>query len=109
MLRAAHAKWGCEAMAQEQRYGPVMKGPVVARAWRDAAFKQRLLAEPVATLREAGIGVPDDVQVRVVENSDNVVHLILRAKPTGDLTDEELDQVAAARGAAGGVIMATGN
>jgi len=89
---------------QARWYKPGLKGPVVARAWRDAAFRQRLLAEPVATLREAGIAVPDDVQVRVVEDTDTLIHLILPARPAGDLSDEDLDQTAAAGGSPGGVL-----
>ena len=90
-------------MAQEQGYRPVLSGPVVARAWRDAAFRQRLLAEPAAALREAGVQVPEGLQVRVVENAETLVHLILPARPAGDLSDEQLDQVAGANGARGGV------
>jgi hypothetical protein len=97
-------------MAQErgqrqQTHGPVLSGPVVARAWRDADFKRRLLAEPAAALREAGIDVPEGLQVRVVENAPGLVHLILPARPGDDLSDEQLDQVAASKGAAGGVVM----
>ena len=91
-------------MAQEQAYGPVLTGPVVARAWRDAAFRQRLLAEAAQALREHGVEVPQGVQVRVVENSANLVRFTLPPKPAGDLTDEELDQVAAAGDVGGGVI-----
>jgi hypothetical protein len=96
------------AQEQDQRYGPVLSGPVVARAWRDAAFKQRLLAEPAAALREAGVQVPEGLQVRVVENAPGLVHLILPARPGDDLSDEQLDQVAASKGLSGGVIAVKG-
>ena len=91
-------------MAQEQTYGPVLSGPVVARAWRDADFKRRLLAEPAAALREHGVPVPEGTQVRVVENAADLIHLILPAKPNEDLSDEQLEQFAAAGGASGGVL-----
>jgi hypothetical protein len=45
---------------------------VVAKAWSDAAFKQRLLAGPVAVLRAEGVDVPAGRQVRVVEESDTL-------------------------------------
>jgi hypothetical protein len=97
-----------EQWEQPQGYGPVLSGPVVARAWRDAAFRQRLLAEPAAALREAGVQVPEGLQVRVVENAADLVHLILPAKPSGDMTDEQLEQIAAAGGLPGGVVASGG-
>ena len=45
---------------------------VVAKAWSDAAFKQRLLAGPVAVLRAEGVDVPEGRQVRVVEESETL-------------------------------------
>ena len=37
-------------------------GKVVARAWRDPAFKAKLIADPQAALRDAGIPVPAGVK-----------------------------------------------
>ena len=70
-------------------------GQIVARTWQDDAFKKRLLANPMAVLNEQGIGVPAGVQLRVVENSDKVLHLTLPAKPReGEIADSELAAVA---------------
>jgi hypothetical protein len=70
-------------------------GQVVARAWSDEPFKQRLLAEPAAVLREQGIEVPSQLEVRVVENTDRLVHLVLPTTPAdGELSDDQLDGVA---------------
>jgi hypothetical protein len=69
---------------------------VVARAWDDDGFRQRLLAEPEGVLREAGIAVPPGVPLRVVEddateNADSGVYLRLPAKPAADdLMEEDL-------------------
>ena len=82
------------AQNQEQQQEQARQwGQVVARAWRDEAFKQRLQADPAGVLREHGIAVPAGQQVRVVENTDQVMHLVLPPKPR-DLSDEQLDQVA---------------
>ena len=67
---------------------------LAARARGDAAFKQRLLAEPAAMLAEEGIPVPPGVAVRVHESTPTLVHLALPPKPTDELSDEQLDQVA---------------
>ncbi len=82
-------------MAEDSQWQERAKqwGQLVARAWRDPAFKQRLLADPAAVLREQGIAVPASQQVRVVENTDQVIHLVLPQKPR-DLSDDQLDAVA---------------
>src|SRR4051794_19426167 len=69
-------------------------GKIVARAWRDPAFKEKLLTDPHAALDDAGLSVPAGVTVTVVEDTATQVHLVLPAKPTGELSDEALEQVA---------------
>ena len=65
------------------------------RAWRDDAFKKRLIANPNDVLHEIGVNPPEGMQVKVVENSEHVVHLPLYAKPkSGELSEEDLKQVA---------------
>jgi hypothetical protein len=54
---------------------------LVARAWSDDAFKQRLLADPAAVLKEHGLELPPGFQVDVRENTDEQAHLVLPAKP----------------------------
>jgi nitrile hydratase alpha subunit len=50
---------------------------VVARAWLDPVFKNRLIHDPALVLREYGIDVPEGVELRVVEDTDDVIHLHL--------------------------------
>jgi hypothetical protein len=69
-------------------------GKIIAKAWRDPAFKAKLLADPHAALKDAGISVPPGVTVKVVENTGTHVHIVLPPKPTR-LSDEELDKVSA--------------
>jgi hypothetical protein len=71
-------------------------GKIIAKAWRDPAFKAKLIANPGATLKEAGLTVPAGVTVKVVENTDSHFHLVLPPKPTADLSDEALDKAAGA-------------
>ena len=82
------------AMSREQRDEQAKAyGRIVAKAWADEAFKQRLLADPAAVLKAEGLAVPEGVELRLVENTDKVVHLTLPAKPA-ELSDEQLDDVA---------------
>jgi len=69
-------------------------GKVVAKAWADPDFKAKLLADPRTVLKENGVAIPEDVEYRVVENTDQVVHLILPAAPSGQLSEEALETLA---------------
>jgi hypothetical protein len=87
-------------MAQDPQQQEAMKqwGQVVARAWSDEAFKQRLLADPRAVLAEAGMAVPPNLTLQVHEATPTQYHLVLPPPPPGregdKLSDAELDQVA---------------
>ena len=69
-------------------------GKIIAKAWREPAFKAKLIADPQATLKEAGVTVPAGVTVKVVENTDAQFYFVLPPKPAGQLSDEALDSVA---------------
>jgi hypothetical protein len=84
----------CMTVQQEKRR---KWAQVVASAWSDEGFKRRLLAEPTVVLKEAGLEVPEGIQLKVVENTDRLAHLVLPPKPgAADLSEEHL--VAAASG-----------
>jgi hypothetical protein len=67
-----------------------------AACWKDEALKARFMTDPKAVMAEHGIDVPDGIDVNVVENTDNTVHITMPMAPTGagDLSDEELGNVA---------------
>jgi hypothetical protein len=65
---------------QEKRYAKL-----IARAWLDPAFKERLMTTPRAVLREQGIDLPPDVEVQVVEDTENLLHV--RLPPLDDAND----------------------
>ena len=43
---------------------------LIARSWADEAFKARFMDNPVPSLREAGIDIPEGLNVEVVEGLD---------------------------------------
>jgi Nitrile hydratase, alpha chain len=70
-------------------------GRLFADVWADDSFRQRLLADPKMVLAERGRAVPEGVEIRVVENTDRIAHLVLPPSPTeGELSEEQFDQVA---------------
>lgn len=67
---------------------------VVAKCWADPAFKAELIANTNAALAAEGIAVPAGVEIRVVENSANVVYVVLPARPAeGELSDEDMTSI----------------
>ena len=62
--------------AMEHRFGPHHGARVVARAWTDPAFKQRLLDDGNAAVAELGIGGLEG-NVRVVENTADTHNMVV--------------------------------
>lgn len=56
-------------------------GELVKKAWSDDGFKNKLLSDTKAVLKEHGITFPEHMTVKVFENTDNVSHFILPPKP----------------------------
>ncbi len=61
----------------EHSFGPMNGAKVVARAWTDAAFKQRLLADGTPAIAELGFGGPEGDHIVVVENTSEVHNLVV--------------------------------
>jgi len=61
----------------QHKVGPRNGARVVARAWTDAAFKQRLLADGTATIGELGYGGAQGEHMVVVENTPQIHNLIV--------------------------------
>jgi hypothetical protein len=77
---------------------------LIARAWKDDAFKEELLRDPTAVAaRElaqlaGGATLPADVQIQVLEETPTTHYVVLPAKPaieSGDeLSEADLQSVA---------------
>ncbi len=63
--------------AYEHKIGPRNGARVIARAWTDAAFKQRLLADGPVALKEFGYGGTQGEDTLVVENTPRVHNLVV--------------------------------
>ena len=70
-------------------------GQIIAKSWSDPAFAKRLQSDPRTVLKEHGIEVPAGVEVKVVHSGPNEMHVPLPARPSGELDDEHLKNVAA--------------
>lgn len=61
----------------EHDIGPMLGARVVARAWTDSDYRQRLLADGPAAVKELGINYPPSTQLAVVENKEDVHNVIV--------------------------------
>jgi hypothetical protein len=72
---------------------------IIERAWKDEAFKEKLLKDPKAALLQMNPNLPDDLKIQVHEESADTIHLVLPRDPAkAALSDQELDAVAGAGG-----------
>ena len=65
---------GVEAM---EARSPADGASVVARTWVDPEFKQRLLSDARAAVGEMGYSLTHDAELTVLENTDEVHHLVV--------------------------------
>lgn len=61
----------------ENELGPMHGARVVARAWSDPAFKERLLADGLSAIGELGLGGPQVDHLVVVENSPDTHNVVV--------------------------------
>ncbi|MDR9788316.1 MAG: NHLP leader peptide family RiPP precursor [Peptococcaceae bacterium MAG4] len=68
---------------------------IIEKAREDADFKRTLLEKPHEAIARFGVQVPEEVEIKVVEESAKVLYLVLPENPD-ELTDKQLDEVSAA-------------
>jgi hypothetical protein len=61
---------------------------LIARAWLDQNYKERLASDPVKALAEVGIPAPERVKINVHFNSDSEFNLIIPAPPSANQITE---------------------
>ncbi|MFI5333696.1 MAG: NHLP leader peptide family RiPP precursor [Chlamydiales bacterium] len=83
-------------MAGQPKKGKELEAKIIAHAWKDPRYKEKLLKNPRAALKEMGVDIPETVQVKVVEDKPNSLTFVLPATIPGikEMSDEELERVA---------------
>jgi nitrile hydratase len=61
----------------EHHVGPLNGAKVVARAWTDPAYRQRLLADATSAVAELGFGGAEGQLIIAVENTPSVHHVVV--------------------------------
>ena len=61
------------------------------KVWTDEAFAVRLESDPKSVLAEMGGHIPDNLELRVVRDTETVKHLHIPAAPSeGEISDGDL-------------------
>ena len=69
-------------------------GQVIAKAWADDVFRQRMLSDAHAALKEEGVKLPAGLELRVVQNTENLLFIGLPTSSSRALSGKELGDVA---------------
>jgi len=75
-----------------------IRAKIIAKAWKDPAFRKKLIAKPKETLKEMGYDIPANVEIRIQEDDARHFTFVLPVAPKNinELDDAELKQIAAA-------------
>ncbi len=69
-------------------------GELIAKAWNDEAFMQRLLTEATTVFKEQGIPVPEGVTIKAVANTPTLYHFVIPPKVAStELTKDFLGSI----------------
>ena len=55
---------------------------IIAKAWKNEAFRKKLIKSPHKVLAGEGVDVPTGVKVKVMQNTAKVMHLVVPTKPS---------------------------
>jgi hypothetical protein len=76
----------------------------------DDGERQKFMSDPRGYLKQAGVAVPDGVDVNVVEDTPSVKNIVLPLKgkhgADGELSDADLGAVSGAGGGSGSITIA---
>ena len=72
-----------------------LEANLIAKAWQDEAFKQQLIDNPKSAIAEAGISLPENIEVEAILETSNKFYLVIPQPPTQqeELSDKELESV----------------
>lgn len=92
-------------MSTERKTRKELEQEIIVKAWKDEEFKKHLLGDSRETLaQEIGIDIPENIQVKVLEETPNTIYFVLPMKPSGietegELSEEALESLAGGAGA----------
>lgn len=72
-----------------------IKNDILRKIIKDKAFKAALIQNPKEILtKEYDITFPSDTEVKVIEDTEQLIHFVIPVIPEGKLTDAQLNAIA---------------
>jgi len=89
-------------MEEESKEQNKKMAKIIARAWSDESFKERLIANPRSVLAEYEIFLPAGVEVKVLEQTVDVMYIVVPWKPGEEwlikpMMSEDTDEISCVR------------
>jgi len=89
-------------MEEESKEQNKKMAKIIARAWSDESFKERLIANPRSVLAEYEIFLPAGVEVKVLEQTVDVMYIVVPLKPGEEwlikpMMSEDTDEISCVR------------
>ncbi len=83
-------------MAKKYKNFEEARAAIIAHAWKNPEFKAKLLKNPRAAFKEMGVDLPQEIDLRIVEEKGNTFTFVLpRAVVNArEFTEEELRKLA---------------
>ncbi|MBF0515513.1 MAG: NHLP leader peptide family RiPP precursor [Nitrospirae bacterium] len=79
----------------EKNAKPNKMQELIKKAWKDEAFKTKLLSDTMAALKEQDIDVPVGITIKAVENTATHITLIIPSKPEpSELSEADMSKIA---------------
>lgn len=72
------------ATAQPNNLNVISLAGIIANCWLNKEFKNKLIADPKKILSKHNIEFPADVNIKVLVDSPNLIHIILANEPLED-------------------------
>ena len=66
----------------------VIVGQLISQCWEDQKYKQAFLANPEKIFKEAGIDLPAEIRIRVLESTPTITYSVLPATLTAEYLAE---------------------
>lgn len=60
----------------------LLKEQIIAKAWEDESFKEKLLADPKSTIKSTfGVDIPDNIELETLSESSKKFYLVIPPNP----------------------------
>ena len=68
-------------------------GEIIAKCWQDEGYKKSFLADPKKFLIEAGMTIPEKVEVKVVESTAKAMYAVLPTRVSLDVLQKMMNNI----------------